>query len=79
MQTIQENRRQHETTITNQPKLMKEKQVSQEYNLSVSWLRNARWKGDGPQFVKIGGGIFYRPDDLTAYIEKNTRNSTSEY
>jgi hypothetical protein len=51
-------RRPNETTNLNSPKLYKEKQVSEEYNLTLSWLRNARWKGDGPPFVKIGGGVF---------------------
>jgi len=76
MQTITNDRRQHETL--NIPKLMKEKQVSMEYNLTLPWLRNARWRGDGPAFVKIGGGVFYRPQDLDSYIESRVRYSTSE-
>ena len=49
----------HELINQNRPKLYKETQVSVEYNISLSWLRNSRWRGDGPQFVKIGGGVFF--------------------
>lgn len=72
-------RRPNEATNLNRPKLYKETQVSQEYNFTLSWLRNARWKGDGIPFIKIGGGVFYRPEDIDAFIEKNLRHSTSEY
>lgn len=68
----------HEITSQSKPKLFKETEVSKEYNLSLSWLRNARWKGDGIPFVKLGGSVFYRPEDIDAYIERNLRRSTSE-
>jgi hypothetical protein len=73
------NGRQHENTITNTPKLYKETQVSELYNVSLSWLRNARWKGDGFPFIKIGGGVFYRPEDIDTFISSRLMHSTSEY
>jgi hypothetical protein len=66
-------------TISNAPKLLKETQVSEIYNVSLSWLRNARWKGDGFPFIKMGGGVFYRPEDIDAFIENRLMHSTSEY
>jgi hypothetical protein len=74
-----ENGRTHGINIIERPKLYKETQVSREYNLSLTWLRNSRWRGDGPQFVKIGGGVFYRPEDVDSFIESRLRHSTSEY
>lgn len=79
MQVIKTTGRQYDKTIIIQPKLMNEKRVNEEYGFTLSWLRNARWKGDGPPFVKIGGGVFYRPEDMDAFILKHLRNSTSEY
>lgn len=72
-------RRNYENTVADRPKLYKETQVSKIYNVSLSWLRNARWKGDGFPFIKIGGGVFYRPEDIDAYIESRLMHSTSEY
>lgn len=73
------NGRQHETKELNQVKLYKETQVSKIYNVSLSWLRNARWKGDGFPFIKIGGGVFYRPEDIDSFIASRLMHSTSEY
>jgi len=77
--TSNDNGRQHEKSVTDRPKLYKETQVSEIYNVSLSWLRNARWKGDGFPFIKIGGGVFYRPADIDAFIESRLMHSTSEY
>lgn len=34
--------------------------------------------GAGPDFVKRGRLIFYTPEAIQAYIERNTRTSTGE-
>ncbi|MGH8118338.1 MAG: helix-turn-helix transcriptional regulator [Rhodanobacteraceae bacterium] len=37
---------------------------------SVQTVRNWRWRGEGPRFVKLGGRMVrYRPDDVQAFIE----------
>lgn len=43
-----------------------------------STLRAWRVKGKGPRFYKIGGKVFYRECDLSAWIEAQARSSTSE-
>lgn len=37
---------------------------------AVQTLRNMRWRGDGPHYVKLGGGrmVRYRPEDVQAFI-----------
>jgi hypothetical protein len=69
----------YENSVTISQKLLKETQVSEIYNVTLSWLRNARWKGDGFPFIKIGGGVFYRPEDIDTFIESRLMHSTSEY
>jgi predicted DNA-binding transcriptional regulator AlpA len=46
--------------------------------LSVSTLNKLRIAGDGPQFVKLGHAVRYRPEDLAAWIAANLHRSTSE-
>jgi Helix-turn-helix domain len=48
--------------------------------LRVARQTLARWRcyGIGPQFVRIGGRIFYDPADLDAFIAANTFHSTAE-
>ena len=46
---------------------------------SPQTLANWRVQGNGPPFVRIGPrNVFYRSDDLQAYMEHRHR-STSEY
>jgi helix-turn-helix protein len=39
-----------------------------------------KWRtcGAGPRFVKVGANVRYRPADVSTYINKRTRSSTSE-
>ena len=52
--------------------VMKERQVSLEYSLSVPWLRRARREGRGPEFLKIGRMIRYRRDDVEVFLRRHT-------
>ena len=35
--------------------------------ISPRTLERWRWKGEGPTFLKIGGRVVYRVDDVEAY------------
>jgi len=41
-------------------------------------LANWRVQGRGPAFVRIGGKICYRDEDIEAFIRNGICNSTSE-
>lgn len=45
---------------------------------SVFWMRRARWAGNGPEFVRIGGNVRYRMAALEEFIDKGIRRSTSD-
>lgn len=64
---------------TAQP-LMNEHQAAALLGVAVKTLRNWRCRGDGPKFVKLGGGrlVRYRESDLTVFIERDVRASTSD-
>ncbi|MBN9565043.1 MAG: helix-turn-helix domain-containing protein [Alphaproteobacteria bacterium] len=59
--------------------LLTEKQVSELYNVSVGTLRSQRVTGKGMPFVKFGGKILYRTEDIEKYIQGRLFNSTTEY
>jgi predicted DNA-binding transcriptional regulator AlpA len=46
--------------------------------VSKSWLDKSRLRGDGPAFIRIGGNVRYRLEDLDAFADRHRRNSTSE-
>ena len=44
--------------------------------LARSTLQTWRYKGEGPEFVKLGERVLYDQADLDAYIDQNKRQST---
>ena len=47
---------------------------SAEYSAWRGWkteqaARRERWLGGGPRFVRVGGRVFYRPDDIRSWLE----------
>lgn len=59
--------------------LLTVQQVSEAYGIAKSTLAKMRLNGDGPVFVKLGRRVFYRHDDLNAWVFENRFRSTSEY
>lgn len=51
------------------PRLLSVKQASLYTGLSESTLNNARWRGDGPPYIKLGRTVRYRAKDLLSYID----------
>ena len=48
------------------------------WQLSPRTLERWRWKGEGPPFVKIGGRVVYRLEDVEAYERNQLRASTAD-
>lgn len=45
--------------------------------IKASTLANWRWSGDGPRYLKVGGRVRYRLNDLAEWLEAQVRSSTS--
>jgi helix-turn-helix protein len=58
--------------------LLNETEAANLLKLSVLTLRRWRWAGRGPRFAKIGAAVRYDPGELRAFIEAQTRRSTSD-
>ncbi len=46
--------------------------------MSVRTLERRRLDGTGPKFVKLGGRVLYRPEDVSAWADARTFSSTAE-
>lgn len=55
------------------------KEAASRLGLSASTLNKWRTQGRGPQFVKLGRAVCYRPADLDAWVNDQLKSSTSEY
>jgi hypothetical protein len=59
-------------------KNLTETEAASEYGGSVHWYRRARWKGDGPKFIKLSGMVLYPRTELDAFFASRMVKSTSE-
>jgi predicted site-specific integrase-resolvase len=50
--------------------------VAHRLNISHRTLERWRWTGQGPRFLKIGGRVVYRIEDIETYEAERLRNST---
>jgi len=58
------------------PSLNNESEAAAYLQLSRSFLRQARVRGSGPSFIKLGRSVRYRIEDLNNWVEENARKNT---
>ena len=51
-------------------------ELSRRWSLSPRTLERWRWLGQGPRYLKIGGRVVYRLEDVEAYEAERTHSST---
>jgi hypothetical protein len=52
-------------------------QLSRRWSISPRTLERWRWLQQGPQYLKIGGRVVYRLDDVEAYETTRSRNAST--
>ena len=52
--------------------------LARRWNISPRTLERWRWLGQGPRYIKIGGRVVYRGEEVEAFEAQQTRASTSE-
>lgn len=51
--------------------------LSRRWSISPRTLERWRWLRQGPQYLKIGGRVVYRMDDIEAFEVARSRNANS--
>ncbi len=59
-------------------KHMNQIDLARRWSISPRTLERWRWVGEGPRFVKLGGRVRYRLEDVEAYEAQQVRASTAE-
>ena len=54
-----------------------QKDLAQRWTISPRTLERWRWVGDGPAYMKIGGRVVYRLEDILAFEQGQLRQSTA--
>ncbi len=52
--------------------------LARRWQISPRTLERWRWKGQGPAFVKVGGRVIYRLEDVEAYESGRRCESTTQ-
>ncbi len=52
--------------------------LADRWNISARTLERWRWIGEGPRYVKLGGRVRYRLEDIEAYEARQVRASTAD-
>jgi hypothetical protein len=52
-------------------------QLSRRWGITPKTLQNWRSQGKGPAFIKVGGHVLYRMEDLEKYESERLYNTTS--
>jgi hypothetical protein len=63
-------------TVTNPIRHIDQEEVAQRWSVSPRTLERWRWIGTGPRFLKVGGRVVYRIEDIEAYEAAQLRTST---
>ena len=58
--------------------LLNEIEAAKQLCLTTHTLRKWRWLGKGPNFIKIGSAVRYEQEEITTFIGKSLKKSTSE-
>jgi hypothetical protein len=52
-------------------------ELATRWRMSICTLERWRWLGEGPRFLKLGGRVVYRLEDIEAFEAEKLRSSTS--
>ena len=59
-----------------QLKHLNQQELARRWNISHRTLERWRWAAEGPQFMKLGGRVVYRMEDIIAFEQDQLRQST---
>ena len=61
------------------PTNLNQVELAARFKISPRTLERWRWTGEGPAFLKIGGRVIYRLEDVEAFENAQRFESTSQH
>lgn len=59
-------------------KHMNQIDLARRWSISPRTLERWRWVGQGPRYIKIGGRVVYRVEEVETFEAQQTRASTAQ-
>jgi hypothetical protein len=57
---------------------LSQQELAARWRISPRSLERWRWSGQGPRYLKLGGRVVYRLEDVQAFEAEQVRGSTAE-
>ena len=54
------------------------KEAAEYLRISKQTLSNWRFRGEGPDYIKVGGRVVYASEDVSAWLDEHKYTSTSD-
>lgn len=54
-------------------------ELAARWNISHRTFERWRWSGEGPRYIKIGGRVVYRLEDVEEYEREQIRASAADH
>ena len=74
-QTGSSESRPDDVTVTRPTRHLNQIELSRRWTISPRTLERWRWLNEGPAYMKIGGRVAYRLEDVEAYEAAQTRTT----
>jgi hypothetical protein len=68
---------QHRETTMHQKTCLTQTDLARRWTISPRTLERWRWVGENPVYMKIGGRVVYRLDDILAFEQAQLRQNTT--
>ena len=66
------------TTGCSETRRFNQRELARRWKISERTLERWRWQGNGPRYLKIGGRVIYRIEDVEAFEQVQLKSSTSD-
>ena len=64
--------------MTTEATILTPEETAERLRSSIPTLQRWRTNGTGPKYIKRGGRVFYRPEDIEAFERDNERTMTRD-
>lgn len=61
-----------------EPRHFNQIDLARRWKMSPRTLERWRWLGTGPAYIKLGGKVIYRLEDVVAFEHRQTRTATAD-
>ena len=75
---LQQRLSKDDAALPHGPRHLDQNELSRRWTISPRTLERWRWRNEGPAYLKIGGRVVYRLEDVEAYEQQQLRQAAPQ-